>query len=264
MREADFFSRLKLLRRAFTDGPIAELSDLQREAGVGSLVLKPSYNGPVKDDLRRQIAHGAAKLLKLNPQEVEAWLCGVQDAAGGKTWPDVPGVDEYVRWLPTQVACTLCHKLFDKGSKLYTPALRRCKPCQRALRNPGTAKYEEALAAQLPAIKQKCPAVGKAVEQTLAANEAVTYARISQRSSLPIPTVATLFKGMGLDKRTFLLWWWLVVQSLTGSQALSSPLPPCDSAPPSQSESSPSRTPTGRGNKKRCKKGRSGTRAEAA
>ena len=201
MKNDKFPGRLGLLRTAAIEGPVIHLADLERLSGLGHGVLQPYYPGPINDELRCKIAAAAAELLKLDADSMQVWLVGELDEKGDRYWPDVPCVEDYLRWLPTQVCCTRCGDWFDRGTDQYVAPLRRCRPCVRATQNPSAGLYAELLRARLPEIRARCPALADAVQVTLDAREAPTYERLAVRAQLAAIVVARILKGMGLDKR---------------------------------------------------------------
>lgn len=187
-----FFERLDLLRAALLRGPVGTLQEAADAAETHPNILMPSYRSTMTQDLRERIAWGAAVVLELDPDLVYRWL--VEGA-------EEPEVDDYVRWLPTQVRCTLCNYLFDADDPDYTPAQRRCKPCVRVLKNPRAGRFEELLKQRLPEIHAVHPRLGSAVQQTLADRQSLTYERLSKRALISVIEVTRVLKSLGLDKR---------------------------------------------------------------
>jgi len=192
MNNSVFFERLDLLREALVEGPVGTLADLAAAAEVSESVVKRGYRSEISAPLREPIAWGAAVVLEMDPDAVYRWLVEGSEE---------PEIEDYVRWLPTQVRCTLCNYLFDADDPDYTPAQRRCKPCVRVLKNPRAGRFEELMQQRLPEIHAVHPRLASAVQQTLAERQSLTYERLSKRALISVIEVARLLKSLGLDKR---------------------------------------------------------------
>lgn len=195
MNNSVFFERLDLLREALVEGPVGSLADLAAAAEVSKNILKPGYRSEISAPLREPIAWGAAVALELDPDAVYRWLVEGEEE---------PELEDYVRWLPTQVRCTGCEELLDKDDPAFVEVLRRCRTCvqvDRRSRNPRAGRFEELMKQRLPEIRAVHPRLASAVQQTIEERQSLTYERLSKRALISVIEVARLLKSLGLDKR---------------------------------------------------------------